>query len=240
MVVSTGLGAVWPRPQRLVFLMFSAMLSRRSMSPSSPVAGGDALEDLEHALGAEAAGDALAAALVLGELQEVPGEVDHAGGVVGDDHAAGADDGAGRGQALVVDRRVEQARRHAAAGRAAELHGLELLAVLDAAADVEDDVAERGAHGHLGEAAVDDLAGEAEGLGALARVVAEGGVGGRPVGDDPGHVGPGLDVVDVGGLAPEAADAPGTAAACAACRACPRWRRSAPSPRRRRRRRRPP
>ena len=61
--------------------------------------------------------------------------------LVDDDHAAGADDGAGRGKALVVDRRVEQVRRHAAAGRAAELHGLELLAVLDAAADVEDDVA---------------------------------------------------------------------------------------------------
>ena len=138
------------------------------MSPSLARARGDALEDLEHALGAEAAGHALAAALVLGELQEVPGEVDHAGGVVGHDHAAGAHDGAGRGEALVVDRRVEQARRHAAAGGAAELDGLELPAVLDAAADVEDDVAQRRAHGHLDEAAVDDLAGEAEGLGALA------------------------------------------------------------------------
>ena len=74
--------------------------------------------------------------------QEEAREVDHAGLVVDDDHAAGADDGAGRGEALVVDRRVEQVRRHAAAGGAAELHGLELLAVLDAAADVEDDVAE--------------------------------------------------------------------------------------------------
>ena len=43
----------------------------------------------------------------------------------------------GGGQALVVDRRVEQRGRDAAAGGAAELHGLELLAVLDAAADVE-------------------------------------------------------------------------------------------------------
>ena len=103
-------------------------------------------------------------------------------------------------------RRVEQRGGHAAAGGAAELHGLELLAVLDAAADVEDDVAQRGAHGHLGEAAVDDLAGEAKALVPLHVVVAVGGVGVGAVGDDPGHVGPGLDVVDVGGLAPEAAD----------------------------------
>ncbi len=42
----------------------------------------------------------------------------------------------------------------AAAGRAAELHGLELAAGQHAAADVEDDFAQRGAHRHLDEAAV--------------------------------------------------------------------------------------
>ena len=176
------------------------------MSPSLPCPLVMRSRTLEHALGPDAAGHALAAALVLRELQEVPGEVDHAGGVVGDDHAARTHDGAGRSQALVVDRRVEQARRHAAARRPAELHGLELAAVLDAAADVEDDVAERRPHGDLGEAAVDDLAGQREGLGALAGLAADGGVGRRPVGDDPRHAGEGLDVVDVGGLAPEAGD----------------------------------
>ena len=75
------------------------------------VAGDDAVEHLEHALGAEAAGHALAARLLLREVEEEARQVDHAGLVVDDDHAAGADDGAGRGQALVVDRRVEQARR---------------------------------------------------------------------------------------------------------------------------------
>ncbi|OPZ46054.1 MAG: hypothetical protein BWY94_00921 [Actinobacteria bacterium ADurb.BinA094] len=172
----------------------------------APLALDDTVERLEHAFGAEAAGDALAAALVLGELEEETRQVDHAGLVVDHDHAAGADDGAGRGQRLVVDRRVEQAGRHAAAGGAAELDGLELAAVLDAAADVEDDLAQGGAHRHLGEAAVDQFAGEAEGLGAAAVLGAELVVLGGAVGDDPGHVGPGLDVVDVGGAAPEAGD----------------------------------
>ena len=134
------------------------------MSPSRPSPAMMRSSDLEHALGADAAGDALAARLLLGEVEEEAREVDHAGLVVDHDQAAGADDGAGRGQALVVDRRVQQVRRDAAAGGAADLHRLELLAVLDAAADVEDQVAEAGAHGHLDQAAVDDLAGEANTL----------------------------------------------------------------------------
>ena len=83
---------------------------------------------------------------------------------------------------------------------------LNFLPPLDAAADVEDDVAQRRAHRHLDEAAVDDLAGEAEDLGALARVVAVGGVAGRPRAMIQRHVGQRLDVVDDGRLAAEAAD----------------------------------
>ena len=36
MVLSTGLAAVWPRPQRAVWLMVSPRAMRRSMSPSAP------------------------------------------------------------------------------------------------------------------------------------------------------------------------------------------------------------
>ena len=56
----------------------------------------------------------------------------------------------------------------AAAGGAADLRGLELLAAGDAAADVVDDLAERHADGHLDQAGVLDGAGEGEDLGALA------------------------------------------------------------------------
>ena len=55
---------------------------------------GDGLEDLQHAARALAAGDALAAALVLDELHEELGQVHHAGALVHHHQAAGAHDGA--------------------------------------------------------------------------------------------------------------------------------------------------
>ena len=70
-------------------------------------------------------------------------------------------------QRLVVDLDVQVLRRDAPAGGSADLHGLERLAVGDAAADVEDDLAQRDAHGHLDEARVHHLAGEGEDLRAL-------------------------------------------------------------------------
>ena len=102
---------------------------------------------------------------------------------------------------LVVDGRVEEAGGDAAAGRAAGLHRLELLARGDAAADVEDDRGQRSAHGHFHQAAVGDLAGEGEDGRALALLGAD---AGEPVGapvDDDGDGGQGLDVVDDGGFA---------------------------------------
>ena len=95
--------------------------------------------------------------------------------------------------------------RDAAAGRAAGLHGLELLAAGNAVADLVDDVPERHAHRHFDQAGIFDLADQGKDLGALAS-------GGseliEPVGavvDDQRHIGPGFDVVDVGRLAPKPA-----------------------------------
>ena len=81
--------------------------------------------------------------------------------------AARAHHGAGRDKVVIVDRSIEQRRGQAAAGGAAGLHGLELLAAGDAAADVVDDLAQRGAHGNLDQTGVVDLAAESEDLGAL-------------------------------------------------------------------------
>ena len=93
-----------------------------------------------------------------------------------------------------------------AAQRAAGLHGLELLAVGDAAADVEDDLAQRDAHRHFDQAGVVDLAGQGEDGGA-GRLLGADGL--EPLGalqDDLGRHGVALDVVDVGRLAPQAGD----------------------------------
>ena len=75
---------------------------------------------------------------------------------------------------VVVDRQVEVLRGQAAAGRAAHLHRLEVPVARDAAADVEDDLAQRDAHRHFDEAGVGHLAGQGEDLGALAALGADG------------------------------------------------------------------
>ena len=94
----------------------------------------------------------------------------------------------------------------AAAGGTSCLNGLELLAALDAASDVVDDLAEGRTHRHLDEAHVVDLAGQGEHLGSLGLLGTD---GSEPLGtleEDYGDVGEGLYVVDVGGLAEIAAD----------------------------------
>ena len=164
----------------------------------------DAGDDLEHALGADAAGRALAAALLLGELQEEAGHVDHAAVLVHDDEAARAHDGAQFDDRLVVHRHVEVLAGDGAAGRTAQLSRLVRLAAGDAAGDVVDDVAQRDAHVDFDEADVVDLAGEGEDLGARALL---GAGGAEPVGaeaDDAGDAGQGLDVVEHRRLLPQA------------------------------------
>ena len=164
----------------------------------------DAVEDLEHPLRAEAAVDTFTAALLGGEVQEKLRHVDHTGGLVHDDHTAGTHDGTGGAELGVVDDGVELLRRDTSAGGTAQLDGFEGHVVLDAAADVEDDVAERGAHGDLDEAASFDLTGKGEDLGALGLFGAHGREGRAAVVDDPGDVRVRLDVVDVGRFLPVA------------------------------------
>ena len=82
-----------------------------------------------------------------------------------------------------------------AAGGAADLHRLELLAVLDAAADLEDDLAQGGAHGDLDQTGVAHVAGKGEGLGTGAFRRTDPPVPLRTALNDHGHVGVGLHVV---------------------------------------------
>ena len=74
----------------------------------------------------------------------------------------------------------------------------------DAAADLLHDLPEGGAHGDFDQAGPADLAGEREHLRAFAGRGSDAGELVRAVADDPGHHSQRLDVVDEGGLAPEA------------------------------------
>ncbi|OQC00090.1 MAG: hypothetical protein BWX80_03487 [Candidatus Hydrogenedentes bacterium ADurb.Bin101] len=67
----------------------------------------DAGHDLEHALGADAAGHALAAGFILHEVQEEPGHIHHARVFIHDDEAAGTHNRAQLGKRFVIHRHVE-------------------------------------------------------------------------------------------------------------------------------------
>ena len=73
-----------------------------SMSLARAEAGVEAGERLLEPVGAFAAGNAPAAALVLIETDGAQGELDHAGLIVDDDYAAGAEHGAGLAHLIVV------------------------------------------------------------------------------------------------------------------------------------------
>ena len=195
-------------------------------------------QQVVHLDRADAAGDALAARLVMQNSMKNRATSTMLEVSSMTIMPAGAHDRAEPGERLVIDRDVEDSLGDAAAGRPAGLDGLERAAVGDAAADLEDDLAQRDAHGHFDQAGVVDLAGQGEDFGALALLGADAGEPVRAVADDRGDIGEGLDVVDEGRAAPEAVTRPGTADAAAGCRACPRSRRSAPSLRRRQTRRR--
>ena len=140
----------------------------------------------------------------MGELDEVAGDVHHAVVFIHHHHAAGAHDGADLGQGLVVHRGVEHLLRDAAARGAAGLDGLDGAAVDAAFADVVDEGLEGGAEGHLDEAGARTLPTSEKTLvpALLALPVSVNQAG--PLLTMGGDVVPGLDVVDIGGLAVQA------------------------------------
>ena len=75
------------------------------------------------------------------------------------------------------------------AGRPADLHGLELLSVRYAAADVEDDLPQGGAHRHLHQSCVHHVARQSKCLGAGAALGADAPIPRRALVDDVRHVG---------------------------------------------------
>ena len=164
----------------------------------------DAGENLQHPAGALPAGDALAAGLILGEVHEEPGYLHHAGVLIHDHQTAGADHGPQLFQGVEVQWHVQVLLGETAAGGTADLNSLELFAVLDAAADVEDDFPQGGPHGDLDEAGVHHVARQGEGLGARGLLSADGLEPGGSLADNQGDGGEGLHVVQHGGLSPQA------------------------------------
>ena len=123
-----GLGALVPRAQSDASLAVSARSSKSSMSPSLPLPSVMRVRIFEHLPQAFPAGDALAAGFIRQELDEVAGDVDQAGVLVHDDHAARSHHRAGLGELVEADRKIQQGLGKAASRGPAGLHGLEFLA----------------------------------------------------------------------------------------------------------------
>ena len=156
----------------------------------------DPVRDLHQPPRADPAGDRLAAGLRSAEAGQQAGQVDDAGTVIGDDDRTRADVRAGGAERLELIGRVEELGWQQAARRAADEDGLDRATPVGVAAE-GDDVAQRRAHRHLGDAVPVEAADVDEDR-AGTRPAADGGEGLGPVDDDPGHRGQRLDVLDDG------------------------------------------
>ena len=99
--------------------------------------------------GADPAEGAFAARLLLGEIQKIARDVDHAAVFVHHHHSAGAHHRAGPGQGVEIHRRIEKIGGQAASRRPADLHRLELFFIGNAAADIENQFPQGHPHGNL-------------------------------------------------------------------------------------------
>ncbi|OQC09320.1 MAG: hypothetical protein BWX75_01171 [Candidatus Cloacimonetes bacterium ADurb.Bin088] len=164
----------------------------------------DAGENLQHPERADAAEGAFAAGFALGEIQEIARHIDHAGAFVHHNHSSGTHDRPGGVDAVVIHNSIKQFSGDATPGGASHLDSLERLIRLHAAAHFVDDVPERDTHGNLDQPAAGDLARQGEDLGAGRLLRPHRAEGFGAVQDNPGDIGPGLHIVDVGGFTPQA------------------------------------
>ena len=159
------------------------------------------IQDVEHVACAHTAGRALPARLILRKLQEVPGDIDHAGALVHDDETTRSHDGSGFLHRVVVDWKVEILHGQATTGGATELGRLERAVVRYPAPDVVDHLPQGGPHGDFHQARVVHAPGQGEDLGSRATLGAEPPIPILSVENDGRNVGKGLHIVDAGRLA---------------------------------------
>ena len=88
-VERTGFGAVLPNPHKLDFFTISPRCCNSSKICFFTLAGAQSLKDIEHSPRAYSAESAFTAGLVLGELQKIPGDINHTVRFIQSHHTAG-------------------------------------------------------------------------------------------------------------------------------------------------------
>src|SRR5258708_241121 len=152
--------------------------------------------DLDRLLRADAAGRALAAALILEEAQEIEGDRAHAVALGEHDDRVAADEAAIGLERAEIERDAGHAGGQDAARSAARQVALEDMALRHAAAELVDQLTHGDAGGGELDAGRFDAAGDREAAHALALVAPLGGHDGRALLDDVAHPEDGLDIVD--------------------------------------------
>ena len=122
----------------------------------------DIFKYLVHSLGSLATGKALPARFVFEKIHEIPGDVDHAGFLVHDDHSAGTHDRSGFDQAVVIDREIEHSLWNAPPRRPTRLNRFDRRFSDGPAPHVFNHFPDRNAHRHFNETRVLNLADKAE------------------------------------------------------------------------------
>ena len=133
----------------------------------SSVTAGDLVKKLKETLGSNAAGSALAAGFVNGELKEELSHINHAGILVHNDKSAGSHHAADGNEVIVVNLGVDKRSGDTSAGGTSGLSSLELLTVGNTAAYLIDDLVKGNTHGDLNKTGVLDLSAESEYLSTL-------------------------------------------------------------------------
>ena len=110
-VERTGLGAVFPRPQRAPSLIASPSSSSFIDIAFFALAGNDSLLESPACAWFPRGRSALSAGFVYPEVQEEPGHVNHAVVLVHNDETAGSHHGADCQQVIIIDLCIDQGSR---------------------------------------------------------------------------------------------------------------------------------
>ena len=129
-----------------------------------PFQPADAFQHFQQVAHPHSAGEALAAGFVLAEGNQVAGQINHAGILIGHDDAAGTQNCPRRTEHIKIQRQIQVgvAGRQHAPQRAASLQQLHPLAAGDAAGHIKQHLPQRHPQRHLHQPGVGNVAGQAQ------------------------------------------------------------------------------
>ncbi len=165
----------------------------------------DAGQDFEHAFGTNPAECAFSAAFLLGEIEEKFGHIHHTGCLIHYNHSTGAHNSARCIHTIVINHSIGEVFRDTSPGRTAQLYGFELFIVLNSATQLENNIADGYTHRYFYQSGATYLSGQGEYFGSFAFFGSIGSIGRGTIYYNPGDIGKGFDVVDIGGFTPQTA-----------------------------------